>query len=78
LPSNVQNAAGKYSSNKMKKEGYFTYNGLDRLDNTLPHSNENCVACCKYCNYAKRERSLEDFKVWLAKVYQFFVIDYQK
>jgi hypothetical protein len=73
MPSNVQNTADQRSSEKMKKEGNFKYNGLDRLDNSKPHSKENCVACCKYCNYAKRERSVEEFKTWLSKTYEFFI-----
>lgn len=73
-PCNIQNTADHRSSDKMKKEGYFTYNGLDRLDNSQPHYKENCVACCKYCNYAKRERSVEEFKEWLSKAYKFFIL----
>lgn len=72
-PSNYQNVATKYSSQDMKENGYFTYNGLDRLDSTKPHSKENCVPCCKWCNYAKRERSVEEFKEWLIKTYEYFV-----
>lgn len=72
-PSNTQNVADNRSSKRMKDHGNFTYNGLDRLDSTKPHSKENCVACCKYCNYAKRERSVEEFKEWLTKAYKFFV-----
>lgn len=71
-PSNSQNVATKNSSNDMKENGNFIYNGLDRLDNSKPHSKENCVACCKYCNYAKRERTVEEFKAWLIKAYVFF------
>ena len=73
-PSNIQNSADKKSSENMKKNGYFTYNGLDRIDSTKPHSKENCVACCKYCNYAKRERTVEEFKAWLIKTYEFFIL----
>lgn len=73
-PLNIQNGADKKSSKNMKKNGNFTYNGLDRLDNTKPHSKENCVACCKYCNYAKRERTIEDFKKWIIKTYNHFII----
>lgn len=73
-PSNIQNGADKKSSENMKKNGNFTYNGLDRLDNNKPHSKENCVACCKYCNYAKRERTVEEFKEWLIKTYNFFIL----
>jgi hypothetical protein len=72
-PSNTQNGADKKSSEFMKKNGNFTYNGLDRLDSSRPHSKENCVACCKYCNYAKRERTVEEFKEWLIKTYKFFI-----
>lgn len=74
MPSNVQNGADKKSSENMKKNGYFTYNGLDRLDSNKPHSKKNCVACCKYCNYAKRERTVEEFKEWLTKTYKFFIL----
>lgn len=72
-PSNIQNMAYKHSSQKMKDNGFFIYNGLDRLDNFKPHSISNCVACCKYCNYAKRERSIDEFKDWLVKTYNHFV-----
>lgn len=74
-PSNTWNIADNRSSKRMKDNGKFTYNGLDRLDSTKPHSKENCVACCKYCNYAKRERSVEEFKEWLIKTYKFFMQD---
>jgi len=73
-PSNTQNISDSRSSQNMKDNGNFTYNGLDRLDNSKPHSKENCVACCKYCNFAKRERTVEEFKEWLTKTYKFFVL----
>lgn len=72
-PSNIQNCADKRSSENMKKNGYFIYNGLDRLDNLKEHTKENCVPCCKYCNYAKRERTVEEFKAWIIKTYNFFI-----
>lgn len=71
-PSNSQNIAGKNSSDHFKENANFTYNGLDRLDSSLPHSKENCVPCCKYCNYAKRERTEEEFKNWIIKVYNIY------
>jgi hypothetical protein len=61
-PSNCQNpAAGKNSSSRMREEGYFTYNGLDRKNSSLPHSVENCVPCCWPCNKAKGTASSEEF-----------------
>ena len=28
-------------------------NGIDRVDNKRGYSPDNCVPCCKHCNYAK-------------------------
>jgi hypothetical protein len=33
--------------------GYFVYNGIDRMDNSVGYIKENCVAACKPCNVAK-------------------------
>lgn len=70
LPSNNQNTADHRSSEDARKNGNFIYNGLDRVDNTLPHSKENCVPCCKSCNYAKRDRTYAEFKAWIVRVYE--------
>jgi 5-methylcytosine-specific restriction endonuclease McrA len=42
--------------------------GIDRVDNDLPYTKENCVPCCKDCNLAKRCRSMQQFKDWVAMV----------
>lgn len=70
-PNNLQNSAkaDPKASQYAKDNGDFTYNGLDRFDNSLPHSKENCVACCKWCNYAKRDRTYAEFKAWIIRVY---------
>lgn len=31
----------------------FAATGLDRLDNSLGHTNENCIPCCVQCNHAR-------------------------
>jgi dihydroxyacid dehydratase/phosphogluconate dehydratase len=36
-------------------------NGIDRVDNALGYSLNNCVACCKKCNYMKRVMLVNDF-----------------
>lgn len=74
-PSNYQNGAEKKSSQNMKDNGHFRYNGLDRIDNSLLHSKENCVACCKYCNYAKRERTTKEFKAWVMRLHSCFILN---
>jgi len=51
----------------------FLYNGLDRIDSALPHNKNNVVSCCPDCNYAKNDMSLDKFKQWISKVYNFYV-----
>lgn len=72
LPNNMQNVAkeDKKSSQYAKDNGDFIYNGLDRVDNAKPHIIDNCVPCCKWCNFAKRERSVEEFKIWIKRLYE--------
>jgi hypothetical protein len=46
------------------------YTGVDRKDNTLGYTVENSVPCCKWCNYAKGERSFEEFHRWARGIAQ--------
>ena len=66
-PSNKYNyfLLKKNSSNKAKQNGDFIYNGMDRSDNQLSHTDENCVACCTICNRAKNNRTLVEFKNYI-------------
>lgn len=47
----------------------FPYNGIDRKDNSIGYTQENCVSCCTRCNYAKRELNIADFLTWIARVH---------
>lgn len=71
-PCNISNRANqhKQASRYAQKHGKFVYNGLDRVDNSLPHNYENCVPCCKYCNFAKRERTVKEFFKWIKQIYK--------
>lgn len=60
VPSNYYSAPGCY--------GGFNYNGLDRVDNTKGYTIENIVPCCRYCNYAKRDMTAEEFISWVSRV----------
>lgn len=44
-------------------------NGIDRKDNTKGYTLDNCLPCCKTCNYAKNAMGYEDFKLWVQKIY---------
>jgi hypothetical protein len=42
--------------------------GVDRLDNNHGYTTENSVPCCKKCNYAKNDMSLEEWSEWIDRV----------
>lgn len=51
--------------------GEYIYNGIDRIDNSLGYIKENCVPCCKICNYAKHKLTQLEFTNWLSKIVDF-------
>lgn len=45
-----------------KVDGHkYTYNGIDRIDNSLGYTEDNAVPCCGVCNRMKTNRSLPEF-----------------
>lgn len=52
-----------------KENGYYIYNGLDRIDNTRPHDSDNVVPCCADCNRARLARTQQNFIEWIEKTY---------
>jgi len=56
-------------SNETRKLSSYTYNGIDRIDSTKGYEIDNCVACCKTCNYAKNTMSVDEFKNWVKRVH---------
>jgi hypothetical protein len=47
----------------------ITRNGIDRVDNHKGYHNDNCVTCCSSCNSAKGDKTLEEFILWIKKLY---------
>lgn len=47
----------------------YVYNGIDRLDNNIGYTEENCVPCCSDCNTMKMDLSRQDFLSWVERVY---------
>lgn len=78
LPSNSFNKyltkegelTNKQISEQWAQQAYFIYNGLDRVDSSLPHNEDNIVTCCIDCNRAKHIMSVEQFLKWIEKVYK--------
>ena len=48
--------------------GEYVYNGIDRKNNNLGYTLENCVSCCKRCNIAKNNMSEWEFLQWLLEI----------
>ena len=42
-----------------KKDGI--YNGIDRINNSKGYIKDNCVPCCKACNFMKKAQTKEKF-----------------
>jgi hypothetical protein len=63
-PSSVVRARGKFQKD-------FYYNGIDRVDNSLGYTVDNCVSCCGICNLMKRTMSVDDFIKHIHKVAEF-------
>ncbi len=61
FPSNIINIP--------KQNGVYVYNGIDRLDNTKGYFIENCVSCCKICNWMKSTMSYREFINHIKKIY---------
>ena len=60
----------KSSSNN----GGYVYNGIDRIDNNKGYTMDNIVPCCRTCNIAKRNLTLQDFKDWIKRVHNHMFI----
>lgn len=53
--------------------GGYVYNGVDRKDSAAGYSTENCVSCCKVCNWMKNVYTVDAFISQCAAV-----TDYQR
>lgn len=42
--------------------------GIDRVDNHLGYTEDNCVPCCFTCNSAKGDKTIEEFISWVKAV----------
>lgn len=63
----------EYYKPERVRDGYFTYNGLDRIDSSQPHNKNNVVPCCYPCNVAKLDYTQEEFFSQTKKRYEHLV-----
>lgn len=69
---NIANWNGKHYSDNQKRNGNFTYNGLDRIDSSLGHTIDNVVPCCYMCNTMKSDLSLKDFVEHIRRIHAYY------
>jgi hypothetical protein len=70
-PINVyMTKAGKARSKNLDtvNGGWVKVNGVDRTDSSIGYRPDNVVTCCKICNYAKQQLSMEEFLGWLEQI----------
>lgn len=50
--------------------GGYIHNGIDRINNSKGYTFDNCVPCCKICNYMKHKLSQEEFLIHIKEIYE--------
>jgi len=55
----------------MRNHTLYRYNGIDRVDSSRGYEKNNIVPCCKWCNLAKGNKKVEEFKEHIFKMYNF-------
>jgi len=53
----------------IRQPGLGYHNGLDRINNNIGYTNENCVPCCKLCNFMKMKLHDGEFLDQIEKIY---------
>lgn len=48
--------------------GYYIYNGIDRIDNTKGYLYNNVQTLCKRCNIAKNNMTQKEFISWIKRI----------
>lgn len=56
-----------YCNRKINPELNY-YSGIDRINNELGYIEGNCLPCCKFCNFAKSNLTLQEFQNWINKI----------
>ena len=63
IPSN------RMDSKKQKYNGDLIYSGIDRKDNNKGYHIDNCLPCCKRCNFLKKDTSYIKFLQTINDIY---------
>lgn len=62
---------GGYNHQGLRGEGKeLDYCGIDRIDNAIGHTKENCVPCCNRCNFTKGNLTVDQWLEHIEKIYK--------
>lgn len=70
-PNNICKSTAKIDS------GSYIYNGIDRIDSDNGYILDNCVPCCRTCNWAKGTKNTNDFNEWKNKIVFYSLVNEQ-
>jgi hypothetical protein len=62
----------------LKGREIYVYNGIDRKDNNIGYTMDNCVPCCKLCNFFKSALSIDEFLIQVEKIYKHSYVENTK
>jgi hypothetical protein len=63
-----------FSITRFGNKEVYNYNGIDRLDNSAGYTIGNIVPCCGSCNKAKQCMSESEFKAFISRIYNHFIL----
>lgn len=66
------NIEPKQEAGKYKFKNFYLYNGIDRIDNLIGYTKNNCVSCCKVCNRAKNNLTYLEFREYVQRLSKHF------
>lgn len=67
-PSLVQRDGRDKGLHTMEK---YTRNGIDRKNNSIGYTSNNCVPCCKQCNIAKGDLDYDQWTTWIDTIVEY-------
>jgi hypothetical protein len=70
----IKGRSAKHKKKLLEKNVPFMiikFNGLDRVNSDLGYTKENSVPCCADCNFAKNDKTVEEFMEWLNRISNF-------
>lgn len=70
-PEKQMVSRGTRRGKKKRYNGSYTFNGIDRVENSTGYVIGNVVPCCEICNKAKRDMSHAEFEKWILRLVKY-------